>query len=561
MKLYASLGVQLHGNNCSDRSLLKFVDLDEATTGYEDKYPAHPFSYIKITPVRDDVRTIVSAERIDIPNSKSSLIFTSSTGGFILSPQYLRTEDPISFKHKWLIDPFAFLAKSLDLPLFPVPDPTTLNGRRVAFSHVDADGFSGQSQLDPKKLCADVMLEQVFSQTDFPIAVSVIQAEVDPAVHGSDRLMAVARKIMALPNVEPASHTFSHPFFWDPESADKDNYDERFAFDIPGYTFDAVKEIVGSTDFVTNTLAPPGKPFRLLFWSGACDPLAAHQRIATEHGLLAINGGDTVWDPNLDSLFNVFPLHHPLGGGQQQIYIGQANDNILTNLWQGPFNGYRNVIRTMERTGSPRRLKPIDAYFHFFSGEKLAGVNAIKEVYAWIADQPVAPVRVSRYIQSMMDWLGERVYRLGPDLYAVEGYGDCLTLRLPEDGPFPDLARCQNVLGYDREPQGIYVHLAPGAHRAVVALTRTLPAAPDKPFLQSANGLVSAMRVAPGAVRLETRFFIGNGTLTLAGFPPGASVAVSGSAVGGTPRTQRVEKDGLVALKGLASGTLEVTRP
>lgn len=272
-------------------------------------------------------------------------------------PDYAYWEDPLSFQHKWYIDPFAFLSRTLDIKNTPIPDPTTLNGLRVAFSHVDADGFSGTNQIDRKKVCAEIMRDAIFKTIDFPISYSVIQAEIDPAVQGSEHLMNVARSIMELDNIEPASHTFSHPFFWDPESSQKDRYDDRFAFDIPGYKFDAFKEIVNSVEFVTDELCPDGKSCRLLFWSGACDPLAEHQQMANENGILAINGGDTLWDPAHDSLFGVAPLIRPLRPGLNQIHIGQANDNILTNLWRGPFNGYRNIIETMKRTGSPRRLK------------------------------------------------------------------------------------------------------------------------------------------------------------------------------------------------------------
>ncbi|MFZ5426086.1 MAG: polysaccharide deacetylase family protein [Thermodesulfobacteriota bacterium] len=559
LELYARLGVRYEAGTFLDRSRLRFAKLDKSMTGYERPFPANPSLYELLVPLRPDVEVHVSVERTDRPRSESAAVFTSSAGGLVLSAEYAYWQDPITYKQKWHIDPFAFMAKALALPVYPVPDPTTLNGRRVAFSHVDADGFAGVNQMDRSKVCAEILADEVLSKVDFPVSYSLIEAETSPDWHGSERLLDVARRILALPNVEPASHTFSHPYFWNAESSQKDRYDDRFAFDIPGYSFDADREIVQSVRFVSS-LSPPEKPCRLLFWSGACEPLAEHQRMVRDNGLLAINGGDTLWDAANDSLFGVKPLHRHLGEDQHQIHIGQANDNIPTNLWRGPFNGYRNIIETMRRTGSPRRLKPIDIYYHTFSAEKVAGLAALKEVYAWVMEQPVAPVFTSRYVQSMEDWLKVRVLDAGPGRFAVEDYGQCLTVRLPSGGPAPALSRCENVLGYDRQPQGLYVHLAPGARRAVVAFEDE-ERGKERPYLKDASGVVSGFKASVRSVEMETRFHTKSGRLTLAGFEPGAMVRVRGAAVQERELVRAAGVDGTVLLEGLSSGTLEVSSP
>jgi hypothetical protein len=38
-------------------------------------------------------------------------------------------------------------------------------------------------------------------------------------------------------------------------------------------------------------------------------------------------------------------------------------------------------------TEKPYRIKPINIYYHFYSGSKLAAFNALKEVYDWAIKQ------------------------------------------------------------------------------------------------------------------------------------------------------------------------------
>jgi hypothetical protein len=556
-RIFEYLGLRIHGQHYFDRSKLKFVKLDPELTGYERKYPRVPPHYAHFDPIRPDVRPLVTIERTDKADSVSVMAALSSTGGFLM-PEFDYWDDPLNFQRKWYIDPFAFLSRALDLKNVPVPDPTTINGLRVAFSHVDADGFSGTNQIDRKKICAEIMRDAIFKAFDFPISYSVIQAEVDPSAQGSEHFMNVARSIMELSNIEPASHTYSHPFFWDSESSQKDRYDDRFAFDIPGYQFDAFKEIVNSVEFVTDELCPPGKTCKLLFWSGACDPLAEHQKMANENGVLAINGGDTIWDQAHDSLLGVAPLVRPLGPGLNQIHIGQVNDNILTNLWRGPFNGYRNVIETMKRTGSPRRLKPIDIYYHSFTAEKVAGIEALKEVYNWAITQPIIPVRTSFWIRSVMDWANVRVSQAGPGAYLVENYGGCLSVRLDKESPEPDLVKCENILGFDVQPEGMYVHLVPGASKALLVLAKPGEAPKPVPYLKTASGIVRDFKATAEAIHAKLEFAVSQGRISVGGLRPGAKLQAGGVSVGGKRLALVANALGVAELAGLTSGELEI---
>ncbi len=532
------------------------------TTGphmqYERPLPAVPplfDGYVPTKPQRHTPWLTVRNTSSPSGNAEGIAVAVSPAGGLAL-PEYVYWIDPADYRHKWYLDPFAFLSASLGLEGMPALTPTTLNGKRIAMSHIDADGFSGFTNVDKKSNCATVMMEEVLKKIDFPVTASVIQAEVDPELSGNVRLMETARAIFALPNVEPASHSFTHPFYWDANDTQKialfrDKLGlEQYGIPVAGYSFDPKRETVDSCQWITDHLTPADKPCRMMLWSGSCDPKPFVMKHVYDAGLLNINGGDTIYDQHNDSLTGVSPLFKFVGP-YVQVFTGQANENILTNLWTGPYHAYRYITRTMERTGSPRRLMPIDAYYHFYSAEYDASLQAVKDVYAWIATQDVAKVFTSAYIPMVMDFTQATVERDGA-ADVISGYGTCLSVRYEDTSTLPDLTRCTNVLGYEVQPQGLFVHLKRGAGQARIVRATS----PDnrQPYLQSATGWVDDFSHSADTIRLRYEGF-GNGTVTLAGLPAGRAAIVAHN---GTARSLITSLTGTLTIGPVRSGTLGI---
>ncbi|HZX33326.1 MAG TPA: bifunctional glycoside hydrolase 114/ polysaccharide deacetylase family protein [Rhodocyclaceae bacterium] len=409
-------------------------------------------------------------------------------GGFVLSPFDLM-ELPGTEQARWIVDPFAFLQQALRLAPVPVPDVTTENGRRLLFAHIDGDGFPSRAELPGTPLAGRALLDEILRRYPVPTTMSVIEAEISPAgLYPKDapEMEDITRRIFALPDVEVASHTYSHPFRWDNHVKhgifrDSDA-DEAYHLKIPGYKLDLEREIVGSMDYVRR-LAPAGKPARILLWSGDTAPGVDALRIADEAGFLNMNGGDTVITRSNPSLTAVMPVG--IGkGGYRQIYAPVSNENLYTNLWQGPYYGYQKVIETFEMTGAPRRLKPIDIYYHVYSASKKASLSALHKVYGWALGQPVHPVFGSEYIRKALDFYTAVVARDG-DGWLYRGDGELRTLRVPASLGTPDL-RASDVAGYAPGPEGNYLHLT-GAEARV----RFAPTPTREPFLRDANARLS----------------------------------------------------------------------
>ncbi|UCV11299.1 bifunctional glycoside hydrolase 114/ polysaccharide deacetylase family protein [Dechloromonas denitrificans] len=443
---------------------------------------------------------------IELQDAKQQ-IFTGGAltrwGGFILDP-FALIEVPGTEQARWVIDPFRFLQESLHLPALPAPDVTTENGRRLFFSHIDGDGFPSLAEFPGSPPAAEVLLKEILEKYRIPTTVSVIESEVSPeGLHPkqSPQLEDIARRMFRLPHVEIASHTFAHPFLWDhsvKHGIFKDGKEEYYHLNVPGYRFDLNREIVGSMNYIRQRLAPPDKPVRILLWSGDTAPGADALEITERSGFLNMNGGDTSITRSNPSLTAVGALGIQKNG-YLQVYAPITNENIYTNLWRGPYYGFERVTESFEMTESPRRLKPVNIYYHTYSASKPAGVKALHRAFAWTQTQLLHPVFASEYIAKVQDFHTLAVAREAQG-WRVRGDGRLRTLRLPTD-MFPDMAAAQGVAGHTPGRDGNYLHLTDSS--AWFASRNT----PDKqPYLFDANGRISHWQKTPGPGKLRLSF-------------------------------------------------------
>lgn len=421
---------------------------------------------------------------------------------------------------RWLIDPIDFFAAALR-PVVPfVPDVSTGSGRRLLMAHVDGDGFASRAEIPGTPFASEVMLRDFVMRYPVPHTISVIQGEIAP--NGlypklSTQLEAIAREMFALPQVEIASHSFSHPFFWSiaahrPASGTSPGqYGDHLP--IPGYRFDLDTEIEGSRSYIDTRLAPPGKRTRVFLWTGDCSPPPEAIARVREAGLLNMNGGDTMITRANPSLTLVGPMY-ARKDGQLQVYAPNQNENVFTREWRGPYYGYQRAIEAFELTESPRRLKPIDIYYHTYAASKTASITALHRVYRWALARPHHPVFASEYIARVEDFerlsIARRLDAPGDQaIWSVVGARELRTLRRRRSGApasgnetVPmfeiDWNRSQGLLGSAPGPAGDYLMLGGRRSRIVTRLAALADASPPNakpvPFLlRSANGRVDEL--------------------------------------------------------------------
>lgn len=264
-------------------------------------------------------------------------------GGYAIGNSLINGEE------LWVFNPFEVFRLVFE-PNFPVPDITTENGNRILTAHIDGDGFFGISEINPKKRTAEIIRDEILTKYKIPHTISVIEAEIAPwGLYPKDSplLEEIAKSIYKLENVEPASHSFSHPL-----------------------------------------------------------------------------------------------------------------------------------------TDKPYRLKPISIYYHFYSGQKFASLNALKKVYEYALSQETNPMYISEYAHKVLDFRQTAIIKL-EDGFLIKNDGELRTLRIPKEWGFPDIERSEGVVGFKEEKEFFYVHLD-NSGRYVLRFRSSPP-----PFwLEKANGQI-----------------------------------------------------------------------
>ncbi len=428
----------------------------------------------------------------------------TSWGGFALHPFALRVLPGEEAQTRWIIDPFAFIQQALALPPLPVPDTTTASGRRLFFAHIDGDGFPSRSEFGDRRLAAEVLLDDVLKRYPVPHAMSVIEVETSAqGPHGKESALMedVARRMFELPHVEIASHSYTHPFFWDSvERGEAREAAQGYSLAPKGYVPSLQREIIGSSDYIRSRLAPPGKPVGLMLWTGDAAPTEAALEMADGAGMLQMNGGYTVANRNYPSLAAVSALG-TWQGRRFHVHAPIMNENVYTNLWTGPYYGFERVIETFEYTAAPRRLKPINIYYHVYSASKRASLDALHKVYRHALSQAVHPVFPTEYVRIAMNFNDVVLARtLAGDRYLVRNASALRTLRAPSVLGYPDLASSAGVAGYRDGPEGRYIHLS--GTEAALQFAAT-PAA--LPMLSESNASLVSWHRDGGHLRFDLR--------------------------------------------------------
>ncbi|MHB8878053.1 MAG: hypothetical protein ACYC8T_30520, partial [Myxococcaceae bacterium] len=233
----------------------------------------------------------------------------------------------------------------------------------------------------------------------------------------------------------------------------------------------------------------------------------------------------------------VAPVHQV--GKLKQYFTSAANDYILTDDWTPPYYRFRNVIQTFERTGSPRRVVPVDIYYHFYIARNFAALTGLKAALDWVVAQPLAPMFAGDYIDIARDFHWARFAEDGPRRWTVRKGKALRTVRFDERVDV-DLEASKGVLGYLYAPElGVtYVHL----HEGDEAVIQLGSGAPLRPYLSRSSHAVEQLEIGGEGVRFSTHG-VGPREFVFAGMSPGAAYQVESSVHGKSEGKEEVLAD------------------
>jgi len=267
---------------------------------------------------------------------------------------------------------------------------------------------------------------------------------------------------------------------------------------VGDYQYSPEREIAGSARFINENLAPKNKKTELMLWSG--NALPEEPALAASHnaGLINLNGGFTTISKAAPSVSRISPMARTVGP-YIQAYAPIMNENVYTNDWQGPFDGFRRVIETFEMTDKPRRFKPLSIYYHFYAGTKLASLRSLKEIYEWSTQQDILPIYASTYAKKVPHFRHAGVARYLDGSWKLSSLGTIKSIRVLDKSQWPQLSSSRGLVGSRQLHDGMYIH-TDGSDQVVFKTT-------DRPtseiHLVSANGHVEHWQRTHGGIDLR----------------------------------------------------------
>ena len=556
-RLFATLGIQGTGDLVPSIASQRLLKKDPEIMDFKERVRLVPFNNLDLQgPADADVSLSVECQTLEEKKLVYDAVFSASWGGIMFEP-YLFFTRP-NFDDLWLLDPFKFLSKALDLEEFPVPDTTTRDGMRLFYSHIDGDGFANISEVDPNRRSSEIVRDFILAKYPFPITYSVIEAEVEAIsmLQKSDtapELREIARSIFALPNIQVASHSYSHPFFWIDDDPRQTVYNSRHLPLKNNYRFSLDREIKGSIDYINRELVPDGKEVELFLWSGNCRPSVEAMKKTRDLGILNMNGGDTLISTAKPSLSFVSP-RTLYWDGALQILAANQNENVYTHDWTGPYFGmYSKVIDTFEKTESPIRLKPVNVYFHNYCGDKPDGLQSLLTVFDWVKSQELHSVTALQYAKIARDSRFTSIYQRAPNHFVMVNEGELRTFRLRSTDLVPDLSRSSGVVGYVDHEGFRYLH-TDGRRRVELVLASSAKAE-EHLYLERSSGEIRWDELSSDHLRFEVHD-VRPVSLVIGGVEADVPLSIS---VNGAAQVGESDPDGRLKLELPSRAKVEVS--
>ncbi|WP_417691152.1 polysaccharide deacetylase family protein [Roseibium sp.] len=545
--------------------------IDKELTGFERPLPTLLPSFEHVT-AGDAATEVHLSARFNIGSDwYTSALYTSHPGGVFIQSGFAFYYDEYLNLSKWIIDPFALVDLLMDDAEFPIPDTTTLAGRRIFFSHVDGDGWNNVSLIDRFRdqgtIAAEIMLKELVEPyPDLPVTVGLVTGDLDPEIGGAKVAGKIARELYAKDQVELASHTHTHPFYWSffkkydrkreegkidenkrlkddkaPErlvsrvipvmkpQTGREHYSEFIAGgagEMPRaymrHPFDLNREIPQSLKLV-ESLAPEGRKAKIVLWSGDTSPFESAVKATRDAGVENLNGGDTRLDLMNPSLLYVSPISRTVGN-QRQIYTAASNENTYTENWTGYHYAFANLKATVKNTGAPRRVKPYNLYYHMFAVERESTLKSLKSHLDDARYGEYIPITASHYAKIADAFFDVSLTPLGKFKWLVENHHELSTFRFDDaDNITIDWDESQSVIGQTRANGSLYILVDPAKPTAVIALKPTRPkeTPPPAPYLDNARWEISSVEPLRSCGLSFSAEGFGKGDMLWKGLAPG----------------------------------------
>lgn len=137
-----------------------------------------------------------------------------------------------------------------------------------------------------------------------------------------------------------------------------------------------------------------------------------------------------------------------------------SNENIYTELWTDKFWGFRGVLESFLNTEKPKRIKPLNLYYHHYSFEKKASFESIVKIYGYIKskEDELSFLYPSEYYKKAKNFYNVKIEKTEKNGYKISGATDLKEFRM--DGKIT-LKNTKNIKSahYDEKQNVTYITL------------------------------------------------------------------------------------------------------
>jgi hypothetical protein len=518
--VFQEIGISYRSNITTSGGKMEYTSIDQAFMQFERDLPDTPPAYQQLRAQKKATSHLSVNHR---EYGSADLVVTHPGGGFVSSGYAIypfQTSDRVN----WYLNPFQFFRRAFDTSNLPVPNLCLLNGNRILFSSIDGDGFLSLSRVDGTSSAGRIIYEEIQKRDSIPAAVSFIGVEMKPGRQGTSKNdLKLARKIAALPHVEGASHTWTHPIDWETGEGRYELGED--------HVFSVQREIDKSISFLNDLIfSRVNDSVRIYLWSGDARPGPEAFRYLEKHGLPNMNGGLSRRDELYPSITNVTAFGRPVGR-HLQTYAQAGSDYVYTSGWQKNHHAFRQVKRTWKNTDSERLLKPIHLYYHFYSGDRKAGLHSLQVLYEYLEEKKTTPIFPSRYARMVQDFYQAEIHQENGG-YRLENWGEIRTMTFRNQHAFPDLTKSKGVIGFRH--RGDHTHLYLDERDTYFVHLSETP--PDQPYITGATGRILSFKVTQRSGTIDIQAPV-DMTLTVGGMTARQSYQVG-------ERTIRTNKQG-----------------
>ncbi len=503
-KIWDKLGFVIQDNWVLETSKTEISFIDRSMMEFERRFEGVMPMYEKISISNEKaVPHLILLNNQD--DRQSTVVFTTPWGGYASADYGFYIDGP---HEAWYVNPFKFFRLAFGVADQPIPDTTTVAGKRIYFSQIDGDGWNNQSLVPLKTeegpLSSSLFLHEIVQKyPELPVTVGPIAAEIDLGWFGTERSRQVAKNLFLQPNVEIGCHTFSHPYDWGffndykPENevpylkyypkrrGDSYVYPSQKMLDEgkeyitshpktikqlidPDFVtprafavkpFDLNMEVLGAIKEV-NELAPKAKEVEVYQWSGNALVPAKAIALTQQAGVYNINGPMFRLDNSYNSYAWLTANGTLVDHSKLQVYSSASNEIPFTSSWTNDFYGFALVVDTFKRTECPIRVKPINLYYHIFSAEKYPSLNAVQGNLEFIKTQDIIPIKTSQYCSIVEGFYSTQIEQTASRTWKIANRKGLQTFRFDNATLLcVDFSKSKGVIGQCRLQGSLYVFL------------------------------------------------------------------------------------------------------